>query len=323
MSGDAMLDAFFEQEAELLAGFEAGLLELESAPDTKKLLNRIFRCAHTLKGNSSMLGFERVTHFTDALKDMLVQLRKGDLEATPVVIDTLLASSDIMKGLVEEAKGGDAVDAAQHDKVHAAIKVIVKGEMPAEAPATAPDSAAPSAAQKLFQIRFTPPEDLFSRGLDPIKCLETLAELGQFVQCNAETGKLPALEELDPEECYLSWKIWHMSAHSEPELRGCFDFIADDNAVAIELLPLDDDREAEASPSVSVPTTPAASAVSTTAPEAVSAPIAPPTQAPARAANQVIREFSQDKLHGIVVRVKHGVSEVADASHQLSAASAR
>lgn len=347
MSGDAMLDAFFEEAAELLAGFEAGLLELESAPDDKELLNRIFRCAHTLKGNSSMLGFDRVAHFTHALEDMLDQLRKGDLEATPVVIDTLLASADIVKGLVEEAKGGDAVDGAQHDKVHAAIKAIVKGETPAEVPALVPLAvtdakavevetapAGPSGTQKLYEIRFTPPEDVFRRGLDPIKCLEALAERGQFVQCSAETGKLPAFEQLDPEKCYLAWKIWLLSAQSEKELRSCFDFIADDNAVAIELLPMDDDLPAEEPQPQAKPQVANADQEPPTQAEPAGAPVqapvakaaaekraAPPATAESSSIrvstdkvdklinlvgemvivqsmiNQVIREFSPDKLY--------------------------
>ena len=61
MSTDPLLGAFFEEAAELLTDSEMALIELERHPDDRELLNRIFRCAHTLKGNSAMLGFQEVT----------------------------------------------------------------------------------------------------------------------------------------------------------------------------------------------------------------------------------------------------------------------
>ena len=90
MSDDSLVQAFFEEADDLLADFEAGLLRLETAPDDAELLNRIFRNAHTLKGNSAMLGFEDVAHFTHALEDLLDQLRKGQRAVTPRVVDALL-----------------------------------------------------------------------------------------------------------------------------------------------------------------------------------------------------------------------------------------
>lgn len=78
MNSDGVIEAFFEEASELVADFESGLLHLEEAPADKELLNRIFRCAHTLKGNSAMLGFEKVAHFTHALEDMLDELRNRE-----------------------------------------------------------------------------------------------------------------------------------------------------------------------------------------------------------------------------------------------------
>src|SRR5213083_3806292 len=77
MTDDPLIAAFFEEAAELLSDFEAGLLQLEARPDDVELLNGIFRGAHTLKGNSAMLGFEAIARVTHGLEDVLDQLRKG------------------------------------------------------------------------------------------------------------------------------------------------------------------------------------------------------------------------------------------------------
>ena len=84
MSADPLLQAFFEEAAELLADFESGLLALEENPSDAELLNRIFRSAHTLKGNSSMLGLDEIAHFTHALEDLPDQLRKGPSGRDPL-----------------------------------------------------------------------------------------------------------------------------------------------------------------------------------------------------------------------------------------------
>jgi two-component system chemotaxis sensor kinase CheA len=256
MNLDAMAEAFFEEANELLADFESGLLKLENSPDDTELLNRIFRCAHTLKGNSAMLGFDAVSHFTHALEDLLDKLRKAELQVDAVVIDVLLRSLDVVKELVGEAKGEGEVDGDLLSQVLSAISGMVDGKKPAgqtgqrqepsPMPSAPPAPSAASATETLYEIRFVPPADVFARGLDPLKCLESLSMLGQFVQVTTETGALPPLEELEPERCYLSWTIWLLSKSSEETIRECFEFVADADAVTVQGLPSDGDEAATA-----------------------------------------------------------------------------
>ena len=55
-------DAFFEEAAEHLITIEEGLLHLEQRPEDLDLLNRIFRGAHSIKGNAGMFGFAAIGH---------------------------------------------------------------------------------------------------------------------------------------------------------------------------------------------------------------------------------------------------------------------
>src|SRR5271167_2472322 len=103
---DPLLQVFFEEAAELLADCETALVQLEKSAGDKELLNRIFRCAHTLKSNSAMLGFQEIMRFTHALEDLLELLRTGCRSVTPPVIDTLLASQDVLAALLSRARSG-------------------------------------------------------------------------------------------------------------------------------------------------------------------------------------------------------------------------
>ena len=245
MSADPLLQAFFEEAAELLADFESGLLSLEENPRDAELLNRIFRSAHTLKGNSSMLGLDEIAHFTHALEDLLDQLRKGRLVVTPQTVNTLLASSDVLRTLVSRAQGDPRPASAQEqeaaDRVHQALRSILSGKqvevLPERArePVPGPRASAP-AVETLYEIRFRPAGDVFRRGLDPMHLIRGLAELGELLKVEPNLGRLPPLNEMDPEESYLGWTIWLLSERPQAEVEARFDFMGDGDTVTIESL---------------------------------------------------------------------------------------
>ncbi|HSE92350.1 MAG TPA: Hpt domain-containing protein, partial [Methylomirabilota bacterium] len=74
MSLDPVLPVFFDEAEELLRVFEEGVLELEATPHDREVLDSIFRVAHTLKGSSRMLGFERIATLAQALEALLARL---------------------------------------------------------------------------------------------------------------------------------------------------------------------------------------------------------------------------------------------------------
>jgi two-component system chemotaxis sensor kinase CheA len=92
-----LVQAFVEEATELMESFEQGLLELEKSPDDPEVLNRIFRAAHTIKGNSGMLGFTDIAHFTHTLEEVLDRMRKGRLRVTRDGMTLLLRALDLLK----------------------------------------------------------------------------------------------------------------------------------------------------------------------------------------------------------------------------------
>jgi two-component system chemotaxis sensor kinase CheA len=101
---DPVVDIFFEEAAELLADFEAGLLELEGTQGEPELLHRIFRAAHTIKGNAAMLGFDAIARFTHGLESLLDALRTGARPVTGEVVDALLVSGDVLRRMLRSAQ---------------------------------------------------------------------------------------------------------------------------------------------------------------------------------------------------------------------------
>ncbi len=96
-----ILQDFLVESFELVEKLDEDLVELESNPEDLELLNGIFRVAHTVKGASSFLNFDVLTHLTHHMEDVLNKARHGELVITPDVMDVILESIDLMKALLE------------------------------------------------------------------------------------------------------------------------------------------------------------------------------------------------------------------------------
>ena len=95
-----ILQDFLVESFELVEKLDEDLVELEANPTDLELLNGIFRVAHTVKGASSFLNFDVLTHLTHHMEDVLNKARHGDLILTPDIMDVVLESIDLMKELL-------------------------------------------------------------------------------------------------------------------------------------------------------------------------------------------------------------------------------
>lgn len=100
----ALVRLFREEADEGLAAMEQALLALEQSPGSAEPLQRLFREAHTLKGNAATLGLDELAEMTHEVEDVLARLRSGGLEATRQVVDLLLASVDSLRELLGQVR---------------------------------------------------------------------------------------------------------------------------------------------------------------------------------------------------------------------------
>ena len=75
-------ESFFEESADHVETMETGLLDLEQRPTDLDLLNRIFRAAHSIKGNSGMFNFTAIGGFTHKMENILDKLRNSQMVVT-------------------------------------------------------------------------------------------------------------------------------------------------------------------------------------------------------------------------------------------------
>ncbi len=124
-----ILQDFLVEAFELIEQLDQDLVELENNPDDLELLNRIFRVAHTIKGSSSFLNFDILTELTHHMEDVLNKARKEELKVTPEVMDVVLPSIDMMKGLLTQIRDtGTDQDGIEIADIVVKLDAISKGE---------------------------------------------------------------------------------------------------------------------------------------------------------------------------------------------------
>ena len=190
----------FEQELlELVRSLEAGLLQLEESADRERVAG-LFRHAHNIKSAAAMLGLSRVSAVAHQMETVLEEVRNGRRAISAATISQLLGDVDALISLLAGSEATSAFSTGASSAV----------------------SLAPPSRRFRVALRLLP--DSLRNGLEPLRLLEAVAELGQVVSSTTGDSQLPPLDALDPERLYLTFELIVDTATSERELRALFLF---------------------------------------------------------------------------------------------------
>jgi two-component system chemotaxis sensor kinase CheA len=99
---DRYLDGFLRESEEAITQLNNSLLDLEDDPGDRDAMERIFRTAHTLKGNFGAMGFQDAADLAHAIEDLLDEMREGNLSVTADRMDPIFAGVDRIEAIVAE-----------------------------------------------------------------------------------------------------------------------------------------------------------------------------------------------------------------------------
>jgi len=231
---------FFEESLEGLTVMEAELLHLEraacaSGQDTvyadSEILNTIFRSAHSIKGGSSTFGFGDVAAFAHVLESRLDALRDRRSQPSQRVVGLLLLSVDCLRSLIVAAKTGKEADRNAIEAVRVQLE-----KLESENTALPVTGKTPTQVEALttthWHILFRPNPRMFHTGNDPLRILRELAGLGKL-KTTADVSGLPSWEQLNPEECYLSWNVELVGSTAREAVADVFSWVLDDCCLEI------------------------------------------------------------------------------------------
>ena len=249
-----ILQDFLVESFELVEKLDEDLVELENTPEDLELLNGIFRVAHTVKGASSFLNFDVLTHLTHHMEDVLNKARHGELIITPDIMDVILESIDLMKALLNIIRDTSADAGVDVSACVARLDKVSGGNGEVETPVTEAPVAEP---ETIVEEAPADEDDLDYDNMDPD---ELEAEIEKLLNQRQEEDKAKRKAKIEAGE---SVPEAPPSPDEEPE-----------------------EPKAEAAPTPAAPTPPPA--VKTEAPSDDAKAAAPAKRAPA-AVEQTIR----------------------------------
>ena len=240
---------FFEECFEGLEAMESGLLDLNTGDIDAEVINTIFRGAHSIKGGSGTFGFNEVADFTHIMETLLDQMRDGRRPVTQPAVDVLLGSVDCLRAMLTAIQSDDNIDSASVVIYKNALEIELHGSAKESTPSISQETSIveeeeegneetdneTEVTEQGWTIAFSPYLDLLKTGNDPVRLFRELAELGEYT-ASVNTRDIPDFDDLDPEECNLSWTLKLLSESTLEEINEIFSWVEGDCELDIQAL---------------------------------------------------------------------------------------
>lgn len=272
------LGAFLDEADDNLQRLDDLLLALEKDTVNMDVINEIFRAAHTLKGMSATMGFEKMAGLTHAMEDRLDEARKGVRHLGDSDMNLLFTALDSIQGMVDSIRGGGS-DA--HLDVSALVAALRNQDPAPEAPAPeAPtaEASAPEARQvdglsqqesewvaeaeglgmSVYKLRVTLSETCLLKAARSYMVVNRLEEMGDIIKTD------PPVEALENEEFDMEFSVYIGSSLPAEDIRQAALKISD--VASVEL------SEMKAAAQPAAPAAPAPAAAAPAAPAEGAAP---------------------------------------------------
>jgi len=230
---------FVEESIELLQQMEEAILELDSRPGDRALVDQLFRGMHTIKGGAAVVMRPDLADYAHRLESLLDQVRGGQVSAGKTLISTLLEAIDCVGLFISGIPGGLAVDQTRVDasiqNVSALVESATHSPLEVQEAGESVSSALTAIASKksqayLVTLKFNP--QMPEQGGDPLLLLKELAELGDCITV-VHPGKLPDIAEFDASRLYVWWSIKLTTSLSQSQIEQTLLFFREGNKLSV------------------------------------------------------------------------------------------
>jgi len=235
------LETFSQEVDELLAAMEEALLGLAVASVDADCINSIFRAMHTIKGSSGLFGFDDVVAFTHEAETVLDRVRNGEREIDAELISVLLACKDHTAQIIQHVlfNEGEPLPEALQQQSQALIAQLI-GQAAGGMRSTQDEQAdhfevdpntSDSSDNWVISLSFK--QNALRNGMDPLSFIRYLQTLGRISEVIITMPTIPRFEDMNPEDCYLNFKIAFNSSADKKTIEDVFEFAEDDCEIHI------------------------------------------------------------------------------------------
>lgn len=109
---EQLLEMFVSNAAELLDQIESDLLDIEQLGENvdDDLINKVFRSAHTIKGESGFVGLHNLGELAHSIENVLDAIREHLLVPTGDIVSKLLDAFDLLRTMVSDVDASHTTD---------------------------------------------------------------------------------------------------------------------------------------------------------------------------------------------------------------------
>lgn len=244
MQRDPALNTFIVESRELLHDLEISLLRVEGEEDQEESINAIFRAAHTIKGSAGLFNLEDIVSFTHVFESVLDKVRDGELELDSDMVALFLACGDHLGEFINNLESDAEMSAsmrAHGEQLVASLNEYLGVQRPASQAALIPEITPELQVEESgsrtsndywhISLRFGP--DVLRNGMDPLSFFRYLNTLGKIVSITTLIDGIPAVDDMDPESCYLGYELTFDSKADKATIEGVFEFVREDCKISI------------------------------------------------------------------------------------------
>ncbi|MHB1392454.1 MAG: chemotaxis protein CheW [Clostridia bacterium] len=125
MDMNQYMEIFIEESQEHLQLLNQSLLGLETNPKDMKILNEIFRVAHTLKGMAGTMGYTGITSLTHQMEDVLDAIRNGKVNVNTAIVDILFECLDYLDNSISSISNTGHEGSNKADAIIASLNGVL------------------------------------------------------------------------------------------------------------------------------------------------------------------------------------------------------
>ena len=245
MSMAQYMSVFIDESKEHLQLMNDSLLKLEQEPEDIKIIDEVFRSAHTLKGMSATMGFTRIAELTHHMENVLDNIRTGKATVDTGLVDILFECLDTLNALVDEViEGGQESTEVTElmEKLEGMTKGVSKektSKIPVKTQEVKKEEALVSGDSKL-SMNFNEYEkelivaghhkemETYLKAARTYMVFRNLEEIGEIIKSN------PSVQELEEEKFDNSFVVAFLSNRPVAEIQKEVQDISEVRNVTVE-----------------------------------------------------------------------------------------
>ncbi len=251
------LSVFLDEAEEQLQLMNEGFIQLERDGADGELLNRIFRAAHTLKGASASMGFNKMAELTHEMENILDRVRQGEVNVGQDLTDTLLECLDTLEALKAEITSGEDRGVQIADLVDK-LKKSLESEAADEKPETITNDNEKAAGSNyteteqnlirsaeisgfnVYSIKVELVSDCQMKSVRAYLVFNNLEDLGDIIKT------IPTTEEIEEEKFDRSFELVLVSREDTDKILNTIKSISEIEDVTISPVRLSSEEESKA-----------------------------------------------------------------------------